>query len=101
MTRGTLALVLAACGAPPPPGCVETGGGYVGTIGDRPAFWCEPYYACGDHAEYQGETYAWDGVIMAGDTAERAEEDRLWCDRCGWAGEPAMILGYWPVCESW
>lgn len=85
--------ILWSC-AQAPSGCSWVPPAEVGTIlpSGEPAYCCDGYYDCGDHAEYDGEVYQIDHVYHVDtDDPEEEEVDRLWCDRCRWCDEPALF----------
>lgn len=106
-----IALLMACAGALPPAelgACAHVPAGYQGEInerdgGTRPAFWCDGYDTCENGDWYAGRVYLTGGnaplielgpgEAMSDDTDYHA----LWCDRCEWAGDHALIL----VHDSW
>lgn len=104
-----IALLLAACGGAPPDNvrCDHIPAGLVGEIiesdgSTRPAFRCEGYWRCDEVSWFEGVVYDVheDLVEVAPgvwETEQTIEDSDLWCDRCEWAGESAMILelGAW------
>ena len=102
-------LLLAGCAELPPSdlgSCDYVSGGLAGEIREvdgstRPAFDCAGYWRCEHGSSYGGHTYAAGSVhelvevspgvaVLSDETA--AAEAQLWCDRCEWAGESALVL---------
>lgn len=106
-----IVLLLTACGALPPAelgACAHVPAGYQAEInepggGTRPAFWCESYWTCEDGDWFEGRTYLTNEnaplIELGPGTAASDDTDfyALWCDRCEWAGDHALILvhGSW------
>ena len=92
-----LSMLLIGCYVEPlPPGCYREGTGPVGEKLDAdgtylgPAYECQQFIQCDDHAEFNGEIY---DAPRHGPITE--EHERLWCDRCTWYDEP-ILFAFWP-----
>ena len=109
MTRPLL-LLLAGCELLPPPelgACTYVAGGDYATVYEAgveagPAFECDAYWRCERGSYYDGRVY---DVGLSAELVETspgvwtaaADETELWCDRCRWHDDSAMMLtgGSW------
>lgn len=109
MRDAVIVILLAGCGELPPSdlgACDYVPGGLVGEIVEpdgrtRPAFSCAAYYRCELGSSFDGVVYPVGSSVelvevspgVAVVPAEQSSaESQLWCDRCTWAGEPALVL---------
>jgi hypothetical protein len=102
-------VLLAGCGELPPSdlgACDYVPGGLTGEIVEpdgstRPAYDCAGYWRCERGSYLDGLVYPVGSSSELVETApgvwvvpveQSSAESQLWCDRCGWAGEPALVL---------